>query len=120
VVTNLPCPPWVVHGSFADLVRMFASAQSRHPWQLIRQRHPRSIPLSRNEECRRTAALSFNPLRPLANAAGLLDRAQISGAQTVIRGRVFARGLEAILRDGRTDLVALTGIRCALRLAVGR
>jgi hypothetical protein len=67
-----------------------------------------------------TAALSFNPLNPLrpsANAAGLLGRAQISGAQTVIRGRVFARGLEAMLRDGRTDLIALTA---ALRVAAGR
>ena len=67
-----------------------------------------------------TAALSLDPLsplRPFANAAGPLGRAQISGAQTVIRGRVFARGLEAMLRDGRTDLIALTS---ALRVAAGR
>jgi hypothetical protein len=64
-----------------------------------------------------TAALSLDPLGPSANAAGLLGRAQVSGAQTVIRGRVLARGLEAMLRDGRTDLIALTA---ALRVAAGR
>jgi len=56
----------------------------------------------------------------MANAAGLLDRTHISLAQTVILGRVFPCGLEAILRDGRTDLIALTGVWCALRMAVGR
>ena len=62
---------------------------------------------------------SFPPLT-LADAAGLLDRAQISLAQTVILGRVFPCGLEAILRNGSTDLIALTGRWCALRVAVGR
>jgi hypothetical protein len=65
----------------------------------------------RHRHTGRIAALSFGsfgPPRTLANAAGLLDRAQISTAQTVIRDRVLACGLEAMLRDGSTDLLALT------------
>ena len=76
--------------------------------------------MGNQQEGVRTAALSFSPPRTLANAAGLLDRAQISLAQTVILGRVFPCGLEAILRNGSTDLIALTGRWCALRMAVGR
>jgi hypothetical protein len=45
----------------------------------------------------------------LANTAGLLDRAQISAGQTVMLHRVFACGLQAMLRDGSTHLIALTG-----------
>ena len=75
---------------------------------------------NRHRHTGRTTALSFSPPRTIANAAGLLDRAQIGLAQTVIRGRVFPCGLEAMLRNGSTDLIALTGVWCALRVAVGR
>jgi hypothetical protein len=82
---------------------------------------PRSRPAGRlNRHTDRIAALSFIPLRTLANAAGLLDPAQIGAAQAVILGGVFASGLEAMLRDGSTDLIALTGIWSALRVALGR
>jgi len=44
----------------------------------------------------------------MTNAAALLDRAQIDLGQAVIFPRVFARGLQAVLRDGGTHLIALT------------
>jgi len=77
-------------------------------------------PAKRHRHTGRTAALSFSPPRTMANAAGLLDRAQISAAQSVMLDRVFASGLEAMLRDGSTDLIALTGRWSALRVALGR
>jgi hypothetical protein len=45
----------------------------------------------------------------MTNAAVQLNRAQIDGGQAVILGRVFACGLQTVLRDGSTDLIALTG-----------
>jgi hypothetical protein len=65
-------------------------------------------------------SLSPGPPRTTTNAAGLLDPAQISLAQTVVLGRMFACGLEAMLRDGSANLIALTGRRRALRVALGR
>jgi hypothetical protein len=56
----------------------------------------------------------------MANAAGLLDRAQISASQTVMLDRVFACSLQAMLREGSAHLIALTGCWCALRVALGR
>ena len=61
----------------------------------------------------------FPPIT-LANAAGLLDVEQVSKGQTVIRHGVFACGLQAMLRDGSTDLIALAGVWSALRVALGR
>lgn len=66
------------------------------------------------------SALSLGPLPALANAAGLLDVANIFAAQTVMLHRVLACGLQAVLLDGTTDLLALTGRWSDLRVALGR
>jgi hypothetical protein len=68
-------------------------------------------------------ALSLDPLGRLgttADTAGLLDPAQITRAQTVICGGVLACSLEAMLRDGGTNLIALTARWSALCVALGR
>jgi hypothetical protein len=52
---------------------------------------------------------SFIPPTTITNAAALLNRAQIGLAQTIIFHRVFACGLQTILRDGSTYLIALIG-----------
>ena len=52
---------------------------------------------------------AFGPPTTIVNAAGLLDPAQIIEGQTVIRHRMFASGLQTMLRDGSTHLFALTG-----------
>jgi hypothetical protein len=57
---------------------------------------------------RRAAALSLIPSTAIADAAALLNRAQIGLAQAIICHRVFACGLQTLLRDGSTDLIALT------------
>jgi hypothetical protein len=64
--------------------------------------------------------LAFGSPFTLANAAGPLDRAQIIAAQTVIGERVLAGGLQAMLRDGGTDLITLTGSWRALSVALAR
>ena len=50
----------------------------------------------------------------------LLNRAQIGGGQAVIFHRVFVCGLQTVLRDGSTDLIALTSCWCTLRVALDR
>ena len=54
------------------------------------------------------------------NAAALLNRPQIDSGQAVIFRRVFACGLQTVLHDGRTDLLALTGRWPALRVTLDR
>jgi hypothetical protein len=62
----------------------------------------------------------FGPPRTAADTARLLDRAQVGRVQSVMLDRMSACGLQAMLRDGSPDLVALIAVQCALRGALGR
>jgi hypothetical protein len=67
-----------------------------------------------------TGRVFLGPSTAIIDAAFLLDPTHISGCQAVIFRCVFPCGLKAMLRDGGTHLLALTGIRAILRVTLCR
>ena len=78
----------------------------------------RNVPITTSSGL--AAALSFAPPTAITNTAALLNRAQIGSGQVVMFHRVFACGLQTMLRDGSTHLIALTGCWAILCVALDR
>jgi hypothetical protein len=75
---------------------------------------------TRDAAATRPGASSVGPPTTITDAAVLLDPAEIGEGQAVIFHGMFACGLEAMLRDGCTHLIALTRCWPTLRVTLGR